>query len=52
MHIMMYITYIMIDIESNYQSMRGCGIPEVELRGISIKQLKAVYAEIEARCEV
>jgi hypothetical protein len=32
--------------------MRGCSIPEVELRGISIKQLKAVYAEIEARCVV
>jgi hypothetical protein len=32
--------------------MRGCSISEVELRGISIKQLKAVYAEIEARCEV
>ena len=32
--------------------MRGCSIPEVELRGISIKQLKAVYVEIEARCEV
>ena len=42
----------MIDIESNYQSIRRCRIPEVELRGISIKQLKAVYAEIEARCEV
>jgi hypothetical protein len=42
----------MIDVESNYQSMKGCSIPEVELRGISIKQLKAVYAEIEARCVV
>ena len=40
----------MIDIEANYQSMRGCCIPEAELRGISIKQLKDVYAEIEARC--
>jgi hypothetical protein len=30
--------------------MRGCCIPEAELRGISIKQLKDVYAEIEARC--
>jgi hypothetical protein len=30
--------------------MQGCSIPEVELRGISIKQLKDVYAEIEARC--
>jgi hypothetical protein len=44
--------YELIDIESNYQSMRGCSIPEVELRGISIKQLRAVYAEIEARCIV
>ena len=44
--------YELIDIENNYKSMRGCSIPEVELRGISIKQLKAVYAEIEARCEV
>jgi hypothetical protein len=42
----------MIDIESNYQSMERCSIPEVELRGISIKQLRAVYAEIEARCVV
>ena len=32
--------------------MRGCSIPEVELRGISIKQLRALYAEIEARCIV
>jgi hypothetical protein len=32
--------------------MRGCSIPEVELRGISIKQLRALYAEIEARCVV
>ena len=40
-------------IESNYRSMQGCSIPEVELRGISIMQLKAiVYAEIEARCVV
>ena len=44
--------YKLIDIESYYRSMRGCSIPEVELRGISIKQLRAVYAEIEARCEV
>ena len=43
---------VFIDIESNYRSMRGCSIPEVELRGISIKQLRAVYAEIEARCVV
>jgi hypothetical protein len=42
----------MIDIESNYLWMRGCSIPEVELSGISIKQLKAVYTEIEARCVV
>ena len=42
----------LIDIESNYRWMRGCSIPEVELRGISIKQLRAVYAEIEARCVV
>jgi hypothetical protein len=41
-----------IDIESNYQSLQGCSIPEVELRGISIKQLKTIYAEIEARCVV
>ena len=27
-------------------------VPEVELRGMSIQQLKAVYAEIEARCLV
>jgi hypothetical protein len=44
--------YELIDIESDYQSMRGCSIPEVKLRGISIKQLRAVYAEIEARCIV
>ncbi len=43
---------VCIDIESNYHRMRGCSIPEVELRGISIKQLRAVYAEIEARCVV
>ena len=56
---MMYIFLNLIDVRSNnhsidrnYQSIRGCSIPEVELRGISIKQLKAVYAEIEARCEV
>ena len=42
----------MLDVESNYQSMGGCSIHEVELRGISIKQLRAVYAEIEARCVV
>ena len=28
-----------------------CIIPEVELRGISIKQLKNVYSEINDRCE-
>jgi len=44
--------YELIVVESNYQSMRGCSIPEVELRGISIKQLRTVYAEIEARCVV
>ena len=39
-------------IDNEYQSMRGCIIPEVELRGMSIKQLRAVYAEIGARCVV
>jgi hypothetical protein len=32
--------------------MGGCSIPEVELRGISIMQLRTVYAEIEASCIV
>jgi len=40
----------LLDVESKYLRMRGCSIPEVELRGISIKQLKTVYTEIEARC--
>lgn len=31
--------------------MKGYIIPEVELRGISIKQLKEIYTEIEVRCE-
>ena len=35
---------------TNYQDMLGCSIPEVELRGISIKQLQDVYAEIVDRC--
>jgi hypothetical protein len=48
----MNVVYELIDVESNYRSMRGCSIHEVELRGISIKQLRAVYAEIEARCVV
>ena len=39
-------------IDNEYQSMRGCSIPEVELRGMSIKQLRTVYAEIGARCVV
>jgi hypothetical protein len=46
------INHDIVVIESSYRWMRGCSIPELELRGISIKQLRAVYAEIEARCIV
>jgi len=37
-------------VDSRYRDMLSCSIPEVELRGISIKQLKDVYAEIVDRC--
>ena len=40
-----------IDIDSTYGSMVGWNIPGEEHRGISIKQLKFIYAEIEDRCE-
>ncbi len=42
----------MIDIEEYYKGFLGCSIPEVENRGISVKQLRQIYKEIEARCSV
>lgn len=42
----------MIDVEEYYEGLQGCTISEVENRGISVKQLKHVYEEIVARCEV
>jgi len=47
----MLLTNYGIDIDSTYQRMVGCIIPEEEHRGISIKQLKFIYAEIEDRCK-
>jgi len=57
MYISLYCDYNMlstnycIDIDSTYQRMVGWNIPEEKNRGISIKQLKFIYAEIEVRCE-
>ena len=42
----------MIDVEEFYKGLPGCSIPEVENRGISVKQLEQIYHEIEARCIV
>lgn len=42
----------MIDFEEYYIGLPGYSIPEVENRGISVKQLKQVYREIEDRCIV
>ena len=42
----------MIDVEEYYKGLPGYSIPEVEYRGISVKQLKQVYQEIEDRCIV
>jgi hypothetical protein len=42
----------MIDVEEYYKRLPGYSISEVENRGISVKQLKQVYQEIEAKCIV
>ena len=42
---------ILLDVEVYHAHLHGCNIPKIEERGISVKQLRQLYYEIQCKCE-